>query len=288
VTLPGTAADGSVLLPNGWRLAPAGRQVTVGDLPLNVVSSPDSKYLIVTNNGLAAPTFSIIDVASWKIKNTMALAHAWYGLVWHPDGTRLYSAGANQNNVQEFSYVDGTLTRARTFSLPTMTGDTFAGGLAISRDGRTLYVTRLFAMTVSAIDVSSGQVVKTVTLRAEPYTSVLSTNGRYLFVSLWGGSSVVVLDAQSLTVMSEIPVGEHPNALVASPDGTRLFVACGNSADVWVISTIVFEAIEQISLNLFPDSPPASTPNSLAISPDGKRLLVALADSNAVGVIERE
>jgi YVTN family beta-propeller protein len=53
-----------------------------------------------------------------------------------------------------------------------------------------------------------------------------------------------------------------------------------------VISTIVFEAIEQISLNLFPDSPPASTPNSVAISPDGKRLLVALADSNAVGVID--
>jgi YVTN family beta-propeller protein len=286
VTLPGSAADGSILLPNGWRLAPAGRQVTVGDLPLNIVSSPDSKYLIVTNNGLAAPTFSIIDVATWKIKNTMALAHAWYGLVWHPDGTRLYSAGANQNNVQEFSYVDGTLTRARTFALPTMTGDTFVGGLAISRDGRTLYVTRLFAMTVSAIDVSSGQVVKTVTLRAEPYTSVLSTDGRYLFVSLWGGSSVVVLDAQSLTLINEIPVGEHPNALVPSPDGTRLFVACGNSADVWVISTIVFEAIEQISLNLFPDSPPASTPNSLTISPDGKRLLVALADSNAVGVID--
>src|SRR4029453_2230053 len=87
----------------------------------------------------------------------------------------------------------------------------------------------------------------TVTLRAEPYTSVLSTDGPYLFVSLWGGSFVVVLDAQSLTVMSEIPVGEHPNALVPPPDGTRLFVACGN-ARISVISTIVFEAIEQISL----------------------------------------
>jgi hypothetical protein len=73
VTLPGAAADGSVLLPNEWCLAPAGRQVTVGDLPLSVVPSPDRKYLILTNNGLSA----IIDVASWKMKNTMALAHAW-------------------------------------------------------------------------------------------------------------------------------------------------------------------------------------------------------------------
>jgi YVTN family beta-propeller protein len=212
----------------------------------------------------------------------MALAHAWYGLVWHPDGTRLYSAGANQNNVQEFSYVDGTLTRARTFSLPTMTGDTFAGRLAISRDGRTLFVTRLFAMTVSAIDVSSTQGVKTVTLRAEPYTSVLSIDGRYLFVSLWGGSSVVVLDAQSLTVMSEIPVGEHPNALVPSPDGTRLFVACDNSADVWVISTIVFEAIEQISLNLFPGSVSGKGLTSAPQLPGGPGMESRLLGSVAV------
>ena len=96
---PGTLADGSTLLPNGWRLAPAGRHLTVGDLPLNVVQSPDSRYLIITNNGLAKPSFSVVDVASWTIKNTTPLESAWYGLVWHPDGTKLYSAGAGQNNV---------------------------------------------------------------------------------------------------------------------------------------------------------------------------------------------
>ena len=38
------------------------------------------------------------------------------GLVWHPDGAKLYSAGANQNTVQEFSYADGVLTKARLFT----------------------------------------------------------------------------------------------------------------------------------------------------------------------------
>ena len=39
--VPGAQADGTTLLPNGWRLAPAGRQLRVGTLPLNIVLSPD-------------------------------------------------------------------------------------------------------------------------------------------------------------------------------------------------------------------------------------------------------
>src|SRR5947207_5024635 len=65
---PGAMSDGTTLLSNGWRLAPAGRHLTVGDLPLNIVQSPDSRYLIVTNNGIGKPSFSVIDVANWTVK----------------------------------------------------------------------------------------------------------------------------------------------------------------------------------------------------------------------------
>src|SRR5512142_2839630 len=141
--LPGAASDGTIMLPNGWRLAPAGKQLAVGTLPLNIVLSPDGRYAIVTNNGLARPSLNVIDIASWSIKSTLAIDAAWYGLAWSADGTKVYSAGAAQNNVQEFAFgSDGTLTRARTFALPGATSDTFAGGLALSRDGRTLYATR--------------------------------------------------------------------------------------------------------------------------------------------------
>ena len=283
---PGALADGSTLLPNGWRLAPAGRHLTVGDLPLNVVQSPDSRYLIITNNGLAKPSFSVVDVASWTIKNTTQLESAWYGLVWHPDGTKLYSAGAGQNNVQEFTYADGTLTRARTFNLPEQAGHTFAGGLAVSRDGQMLYVTRVFAMTLSAIDLASGQIVKTVSLAAEPYTCVVSADGKTLYVSLWGGSRVQVFSAASLTLIDELAADEHPNAMLLSADGRRLFIACGSGSSVWVYDTFSREAIEQISMNLFPGAPPTATPNSLALSPDGLTLIVANADNNAVAFVD--
>ena len=107
--------------------------------------SPDGRYAITTNNGINRPSFTVIDIASWTVKSTMFVDGAWYSLVWHPDGTKLYSR-APLNNIQEFAFADGTITRARTFALPAMTGETFAGGLSISRDGRTLFATRVFGM----------------------------------------------------------------------------------------------------------------------------------------------
>jgi len=284
--VPGPLTDGSTLLPNGWRLSPAGKHVTVGDLPLNVLQTPDSKYLIVTANGLARPSFSIIDVASWTVKSTMPLDQAWLGLVWAPDGTKLYSAGASQNNVQEFSYANGVITRARTFALPAAAGETFVGGLAITPDGQTLYATRVYAQSLSAIDVASGRVLNTIALPAEPYTSVVSADGRMLFVSLWGGSRVQVYMLPSLTLLQELGTAEHPSAMALSRDGGRLFVACANSASVWVFDVFSGEALEQISMSLYPNAPATSTPNSLALSPDGKTLLVANADINAMAVVD--
>src|SRR5207245_4716017 len=133
---PGNLGDGTTLLPNGWRLAPAGKHVMVGDMPLNVIQSPDSRYLIVTNNGLAKPSFSVVDVASWSVKSTTLLDHAWLGLAWHPDGTKLFSSRAAPNHVQEFAYADGVLTRAATFALPAVHGRSFAGGLPARPDRR--------------------------------------------------------------------------------------------------------------------------------------------------------
>src|SRR4029078_10612819 len=83
--VPGAQADGTTLLPNGWRLAPAGRQLRVGTLPLNIVLSPDGRYAVITNTGANRPSFSVIDIASWTIKSTTTIDAAWLGLAFSPD-----------------------------------------------------------------------------------------------------------------------------------------------------------------------------------------------------------
>jgi DNA-binding beta-propeller fold protein YncE len=285
-TTPGSGTDGTTLLANGWRIAPAGKHLPLGTLPLNIVLSPDGRYAVVSNNGLAKPSLTMVDLTTWTVKNTTTLDGAWYGLAWSPDGKSLYVGGASLNNVQEFTYADGLLTKARTFALPAQTGETFAGGLAVSPNGRTLFVTRVFALSLSAIDLTSGQVTQTVTLPAEPYSVIASPDGTTLYVSLWGGSRVQAYSADSLRVVNEYTTGEHPNALLLSGDGKRLFVACGSSSAVWVFDTFSAIPIEQISTSLYPDAPLTSTPDALGLSPDGATLLVAAADINAVAVVD--
>src|SRR4051812_47166428 len=97
---PGREGD-AVLLPNGWRIAPAGRHLAVGDLPLAMVESPDGGTLVVTNNGYAKPSLSVVDLRRLTVPAKVEVDDAWLGLAWHPDGRRLYASGGAASTVQE-------------------------------------------------------------------------------------------------------------------------------------------------------------------------------------------
>ena len=101
-TWPGSLGKGVTLLPNGWKIQPAGRHLSVGDLPLAMVESPDGNFLIITNNGYAKPTLTVVDLKMGYVNSKANLEHAWLGLAWHPDGRRVFSSGAGQTTVNEF------------------------------------------------------------------------------------------------------------------------------------------------------------------------------------------
>ncbi len=292
---PGALGGGITQLPNGWRIAPAGRHAPIGDLPLNMVWSPDGRYLLITNNGWSKPSITVFDTANFNIKGVLPLDHAWLGLAWHPDGKRLFSSGAAQNVVNELGWNGETLKAGEPIviakpvlkpTFETLKDSGFVGGVSISPDGSKLYAVQVFGSAVSMIDLERRKVERTAHLSAEPYSSLVSADGRSVFVSLWGGAKVLVLDAATLELKAEMHVGEHPNAMVQSKDGARLFVACANTNAVWVVDLKAQRATEQIGVALFPNAPPGSTPNALALSPDGATLLVANADNNTVAVVD--
>ncbi len=292
---PGRQPNGATLLPNGWRIAPAGRNVLIGDLPLNMVMSPDGRFVIVTNNGWTKPTLNVFDTKTEAtVGRTMPLDNAWLGLAWSTDGTRLYAAGAAENTIYEFTWAKGALAESGRIAIgqpERRTGGEFmnagfVGGLAAAPGGNTLYAIQVFGQALSAIDVQARKELKKVSLPAEPYTTVVSADGRTVFVSLWGGSKVLMFAADTLAPLGDVAVGPHPNAMVLSKDGTRLFVACANTNAVWVVDVATRTAREQISVALYPDAPVGTTPNALALSPDGRTMLVANADNNTVAVVD--
>ena len=179
---PGPQPNGVTLLPNGWRIAPEGHHRQVGDLPLNMAPSPDGRFIVITNNGFTKPTLTMFDTKTEQVTGRVTIDHAWLGLAWHPDGTRLYSAGAAENTIYEFTWINGALKAAGKFAIGPperriggeLLNAGFIGGLAIAPDGNRLYAVHVFGQAVSAIDLQGRREIKKIALAAEPYTALLS------------------------------------------------------------------------------------------------------------------
>ena len=312
---PGPLGDGVTLLPNGWKIAPAGHHVQVGSLPLAMAQSTDGRYLFVASNGYLRPSVSAIDIKSQRVVDTLPLDHAWLGLAVHPDGQRIFVSGAGNSTVHELRWQNRQLPPSPDGSLPAATvkglargtdlvlgrpmpvpaegpnrpepvPQSFIGGIALSPDGAQLFAVHVLGQRVSVVDIRTGHVLHSILLEAEPYTCIVSADGSTLFVSLWGGAKVLMFDAHSLAPKGDVPVGEHPNAMVLTRDGKRLFVACANTNAVWIVDVEKRQAAEQVKVSIFPDAPPGSTPNAVSLSPDEKRLIVANADNNTVAVVD--
>ena len=199
---PGSLGNGVTLLPNGWKIQPAGRHMSIGDLPLAMVESPDGNYLVVTNNGFAKPTLTIVDLKRGYVSSKTSMDHAWLGLAWHPDGRRVFSSGAGQTTVNEFYWTPGKLTAGAVYGLgrdtqkpmpginrPEPVEQSFVGGIAISPDGRHVYAVHVLGEALAMLDIKSGLVRATVDVGAEPYTCLVSPDGKTVFVSVWGGAN---------------------------------------------------------------------------------------------------
>ncbi|HET6348337.1 MAG TPA: bifunctional YncE family protein/alkaline phosphatase family protein, partial [Candidatus Krumholzibacteria bacterium] len=162
----------------------------------------------------------------------------------------------------------------------------YPAGMALSSDGRHLYVAENLSDSLCVVDLATRRVVQRLATGPYPY-AVVATARHQVFVSSWGADDVATFDVDSLGVLRArhpIDAGRHPSALIANATGSRLFAASASTDRVAVIDTRSGRTLRWLE-----DAPPGNadegcTPNALALSPDGRRLFVAEADANAAAV----
>ncbi|WP_019990450.1 bifunctional YncE family protein/alkaline phosphatase family protein [Rudanella lutea] len=278
-----------VQLPNGWSLTPTGSSVPLGDLPLNMVVSPDQKRLAVTNNGQSKHTIQLFDVSGSSTRQlaSIEIPKAWVGIRFSPDGKRLYASGGNDNRVMVYDIADNQLVKADSITLGKAWPNRISvAGLDLSRDGKTLYTVTKDDSALYVCNVASKQIEKRIQLPHEAYTCLLSPSGHELYITLWGGAGVQVYDTKTGQISARIATGDHPNDMVLTKSGKYLFTANANDNSVSIIDLGTRRVVEALNTALYPDAPAGSTPNGLALTPDGKTLLVANADNNCLAVFD--
>ena len=278
-------------LPTGARLDPAGRSFDVGNMPLAMQLAPEGDHFILSLNGWREQGIQVVERATGRVVQTLKQPAAFLGLVFSPDGHTLYASGGNEDAIYRYSWRDGRATLVDQIALaqkdPKKEGTRYPAGLALSRDGRQLYVAENLADMLAVVDVASKRVVQRLKTDHYPYNVAVAADGR-IYVSAWGGNTVSVFTAQGGTLedAGKIMVGRHPSALVLNADGSRLFIASASSDRVIVVDTTKRRVVKEL-LNSPPAGPrEGSTPDALALSADGSRLFVAEADNNAVAVFD--
>src|SRR5262245_58846431 len=235
--LPGLKPGGTVQLPNQWSLRPAGRQVALGDFPVNLAPHPDGRYLAALHAGFGEHEVVILDLKRTKIVNRASLDQTFYGLCFSPDGRKLYASGAEHEVVYAFDFKDGYLSARQAVELDDPKEKFVPAGIATDADGRTLYVAGALghAVRVVPLDKPKEQTIVKVEKEGYPYACLPSKDGKRLFVSLWAKASVAVIDLAETKVTGTWETEKHPTEMALSPDGKTLYVACSNSTKVSVL-----------------------------------------------------
>lgn len=276
-----------VLLPNGWKLTPAGTSIQLGDLPLNMLSDHTGTHMAVTNNGQSTQSIQLIDIAAQRIIDEVAVPKSWYGMAFSADDRYLYVAGGHDNRILVYEVRDQKLRLFDSIALgkpwPNRVGP---AGIALDEKRDRLYVVTREDKKLYLVDLSSRAVSATYPLEAEGYDCKVSPDKRELFVSCWGADKIMVFDCDRQGWTHSIPVGDNPNEMLFTPKGDRLLVCNANDNTVSVISVREKKVLETLDAALYPRSPSGSTSNSIAIHAKKQQLYIANADNNCIAVFD--
>lgn len=331
-------ANGKIVVPTNQVLSPAGKQILIGGRPTDLTLSPDKKWLAVLDRNHVA----LINPKTGEIASRVSHGSGSYaGILFTADGKTLL-ASSNKGQIAVFDVeTGGKLRAAKPIELPLLKnarGQNLANsetgpqspnqsahppgadsknalpiGLALSRDGKTLWAVLNLRSTLAQIDLAEAKVLKEIPVGNAPYGVVLV--GDKAYVSNWAGrhpdkkvptgpsgsgtpvrvdskrniaseGSVSVVDLKEGKELKQILVGLHPCAIAAMPDGKHVVVANANSDTLSVIATEKNEVVETISTRPAEKLLFGSGPNALAIGNNGTVIFVSNGTNNAIAMIE--
>ena len=317
VDLPGMRPQALALSPDGLLLATAGRNNSLAlidpatgqvlqTIPLSVISDDSGAPLSGPLMAASAPRSAVTNTAELSFT----------GLVFSPDGRRLYLSNVS-GNVWVFP-VSGARVAGPPSVLPVPDARApkqkreIPTGLAVSADGKRLYVAGNLGGRLYELDAFAGTLLRSWDTGVAPYDVALA--GSKAYVSNLGGrfplkgeltapagkgttvlvdpvhyiaqaGSVTVIDLASGKLSSAIATGLHTSALAVSPNGKYVVAANTGDDTLSVIDTRTDQIVEKIWARQTPAALFGAQPNALAFAPDGKRLYVCNGTQNAVAVI---
>ncbi len=313
VDLPGLRPQALALSPNGRMLATSGKtsQLVIVDPQSGAIK----QRVVLPSDSLNEPHPASASANILKPDKDGQLSFT--GLIFSKDGRRLYLSNVN-GSIKVFQ-VDSNDVVTPAFSIPIPNANAprrkeeIPAGLALSADGKRLYVALNLSNRLGEFDAETGKLLRMFDVGVAPF-DVAQAQGK-IYVSNWGGrrpkagdltgpagrgtevrvdpvkfianeGSVSVIDLSSGKVLKEVITGLHSSALAVSPNQKYVVVANAASDNLSVIDTTTDTVIETIWTKKNPADLFGASPNALAFDSKGRTLYVANGTQNAVAVVQ--
>ncbi|HET7540747.1 MAG TPA: bifunctional YncE family protein/alkaline phosphatase family protein [Polyangiaceae bacterium] len=261
-----------------------------------------------------------------KLTQVLTPSNAHVGLVFSPDGKQLYAAGGRDDLVRVYSNASGTWAASASIALNHANVGLGvgvapnAGGLGLSKDGKTLVVVNNYNDSISVVDTANGTVRYEHDLRPYfadnegsaagvggtfPFAVVVKDNGT-AYVSSDRDREVVVIEigATKGRLIKRIKLDGNALGLTLDASERRLYVAQDNADQVAVIDTRKNTVIAKIDVRapegLLPEDDEhdvklwhenksarytGAGTFAVTLSPDGETLYAVNSGSNSIAVV---
>jgi len=138
--------------------------------------------------------------------------------------------------------------------------------LALSPDGRELYVACEASDSVIVIDTAQRAKVAEIPVGRQPHDVAFQPDGRRAYVSNRLDDTVSVIDTAEREVVATLPAGDEPHGVLTDSTGRFLYVLNTAIDGISVFDTTTLTEVKRLAAS--------RNPWSLSLSPDGQRIYV--------------
>jgi len=241
-------------------------------------AQPAAAYRVLVTNERGG-TLSVIDGASRAVISTLPLGKRPRGMKPSPDGKLLYVAlsgspiagpGVDESKLppaDKGADGIGIVDLATLKLVKVLRGVSDPEQLAVSADGKRLFVASEDTGQAIVLDAVDGKVLAKLAVGGEPEGVTLSPDGRHVYVSSEEDHHVAVIEVASNRIVATLEVGQRPRFTEFSDDGAQAFVSGENDGTITVIDARALKVLRTIKLQ-----GALTRPVGMVVSHDGKRL----------------
>lgn len=182
--------------------------MNVGGEPEGVTLSPDGRHVYMTSE--EDHHVAVIDTSANRVVANIDVGLRPRFTEFSDDGSIAYVSGENDGTIT----VIDTASRRRLRTLKLEGPLARPVGMAVSHDGKQLYVVTGRGQKLLALDPETGKVLASVDVGPRPWGVAISPDGRTLYTANGNSNDVSVVDVATFRVTKRIPVGDTPWGLV--------------------------------------------------------------------------